>query len=185
MVQWFDRKAEIGTPEGTAPFLATLHGPETKADEPGTSAWDEGAAAHGRFVDEAGGTVVSGGAVQPVATATTIRVRDDELLVTDGPYAEAMEIVGGFYVLRAPDDQVAAGPRPARPGRCRGRPARTGDQRRRRRLPAAGRDRRRARPRRRLGRTDEAAELYRLALDCAATEPERALLRRRLAELAP
>jgi RNA polymerase sigma-70 factor, ECF subfamily len=42
----------------------------------------------------------------------------------------------------------------------------------------------RADVRRRLGRTGEAAQLYRLALDCAATEPERALLRRRLAELA-
>jgi len=43
----------------------------------------------------------------------------------------------------------------------------------------------RADVRRRLGRTDEAVQLYRLALDCAATEPERALLRRRLAELDP
>jgi RNA polymerase sigma-70 factor (ECF subfamily) len=41
----------------------------------------------------------------------------------------------------------------------------------------------RADVRRRLGRLDEAALLYRRALDCAATEPERSLLRRRLAEL--
>jgi len=105
LVEWFDRTAEAPAPPN---HLATIHGPETKADEPGTSAWDEGAAAHRRFVAEAAGAVVAGGAVQPVATATTIRVRDGELLVTDGPFAEATEIVGGFYMLRAAVDEVAA-----------------------------------------------------------------------------
>jgi hypothetical protein len=107
LVQWFDRSAELPTPPdgGTTRYLATIHGPEGEADVPGTPAWDEGAAEHQRFVSGAGDAVLAGGAVQPVATATTVRVRDGELLVTDGPFAETMEIVGGFYLLRAtPDD---------------------------------------------------------------------------------
>jgi hypothetical protein len=112
LVQWSDQAAgatPTATPaEGTVRYLATIHGPETKADQPGSAAWDEGAARHQRFVTEAGDAVLAGGAVQPVATATTVRVRDGELLVTDGPYSETMEIVGGFYVLRATEDEAPA-----------------------------------------------------------------------------
>jgi hypothetical protein len=108
MVQWFDRTAEAGPAgEGATRCLATIHGPQTEADSPGTAAWDEGAAAHQRFVDGASDAVLAGGAVQPSTTATTIRVRDGELLVTDGPFSETMEVVGGFYVLRGSDDEMA------------------------------------------------------------------------------
>lgn len=114
MVQWFDRTAEVGDAGSAgsaggevARYLATIHGPETEADSPGTAAWDEGAAAHQKFVDEAGDAVLAGGAVQPSATATTVRVRDGELLVTDGPFSETMEVVGGFYILRGTPDEVA------------------------------------------------------------------------------
>jgi hypothetical protein len=116
MVQWFDGTAETGTETGTTDtaeavektprYLATLHGPATEADQPGTAAWDKGAAEHQRFVESAGGAVLAGGAVQPAATATTIRVRDGELLVTDGPFSETTEIVGGFYILRGTEDEA-------------------------------------------------------------------------------
>jgi hypothetical protein len=106
LVQWF---ATSGAPEpgdGAPRYLATIHGPETEADQPGSDAWDRGAAEHQRFVEGAGAAVQAGGAVQPAATATTIRARDGELLVTDGPYSEAVEVVGGFYVLRGREDEV-------------------------------------------------------------------------------
>lgn len=111
MVQWFDRTAEL--PEAaaggdTVRYLATIHGPETEADVPGTAAWDEGAAEHQRFVESAGDVVQAGGAVQQAATATTIRVRDGELLVTDGPFSETREVVGGFYTLRGTQEEVDA-----------------------------------------------------------------------------
>jgi hypothetical protein len=38
-----------------------------------------------------------------VATATTVRVRDGERLLTDGPYAETKEQLGGFYMLECKD----------------------------------------------------------------------------------
>jgi len=108
LVQWFDQSAEAPPAPGATRYFATIHGPETKADHPDTPAWDAGAAEHQRFVAEAAGAVLGGGAVQPVATATTVRVRDGELLVTDGPFSETTEIVGGYYVLRAPADEAAA-----------------------------------------------------------------------------
>ena len=49
------------------------------------------------------GIYQSGEALQPTATATTVRVRDGETLTTDGPFAETKEQLGGFYVVEAKD----------------------------------------------------------------------------------
>lgn len=47
---------------------------------------------------EAGG-MVSGEALQGTETATTVSVRDGERIVTDGPFIETKEVIGGFYVI--------------------------------------------------------------------------------------
>ena len=44
-----------------------------------------------------------GDGLQPTATATTVRVRDGERMLTDGPYAETKEQLGGFYLLECKD----------------------------------------------------------------------------------
>ncbi len=44
-----------------------------------------------------------GEALQPTSTATCVRVRDGEVLITDGPYAETKEALGGFYIVEADD----------------------------------------------------------------------------------
>jgi hypothetical protein len=49
------------------------------------------------------GHFVAGEALQPVATATTIRVRNGKLSATDGPFAETREQLGGFYLIEARD----------------------------------------------------------------------------------
>jgi hypothetical protein len=54
----------------------------------------------------AGAWVFSGG-LHPPSTATVVRLRDGELLMTDGPFAEAKEHVGGFSVVKAPDLDAA------------------------------------------------------------------------------
>ncbi len=41
--------------------------------------------------------------LQPGETATTVRVRDGETLLTDGPFADTKEIFGGFYIVEADD----------------------------------------------------------------------------------
>jgi hypothetical protein len=48
-------------------------------------------------------TTVGGAQLQPVATATTVRVRDGEALTTDGPFAETKEAFGGFYLFDVPN----------------------------------------------------------------------------------
>ena len=48
--------------------------------------------------------VFEGGApLQPVSTATTVRVRDGQTMTTDGPFAETKEQLGGFYILECRD----------------------------------------------------------------------------------
>lgn len=46
---------------------------------------------------------VAGEALQPVSTATTVRVREGKAVTTDGPFAETREQLGGFYVVEAKD----------------------------------------------------------------------------------
>jgi hypothetical protein len=49
------------------------------------------------------GHLVAGEALQPVSTATTLRVRNGRLSTTDGPFAETKEQLGGFYLIEARD----------------------------------------------------------------------------------
>ena len=49
------------------------------------------------------GNLIRGEALQPVATATTVRQRNGKTLTTDGPFAETKEQLGGFYLVEAKD----------------------------------------------------------------------------------
>ncbi len=49
------------------------------------------------------GHMVAGEALQPISTATTVRVRDGKTTTTDGPFAETREQLGGFYLIEAKD----------------------------------------------------------------------------------
>ena len=49
------------------------------------------------------GQYLAGEALQPTATATTVRVRNGATLTTDGPFAETKEQLGGFYMVEAAD----------------------------------------------------------------------------------
>ena len=59
-------------------------------------------------IKSAGGWVFAGGLHAP-STATVVRQRDGELLTIDGPYIEGKEHVGGFWIVEAPDLDVALG----------------------------------------------------------------------------
>lgn len=55
------------------------------------------------------GCYLSASPLQPVATATCVRVRDGKRLVTDGPFAETHEQLGGYFLVEAEDrDQALA-----------------------------------------------------------------------------
>jgi hypothetical protein len=49
------------------------------------------------------GAWVFAGGLHPSSTATVVRVEGDDILITDGPFAEGKEHIGGFWVIRAPD----------------------------------------------------------------------------------
>ncbi|HEV2886230.1 MAG TPA: YciI family protein [Jatrophihabitans sp.] len=56
---------------------------------------------------QAEGAWVFAGGLHPADTATVVRMRDGELLTTDGPFAETKEQLGGFWVIKAPDLDAA------------------------------------------------------------------------------
>ena len=56
---------------------------------------------------QAAGAWVFTGGLHPSSTATVVRLRDGDVLVTDGPYVEGKEHVGGFTIVRAPDLDAA------------------------------------------------------------------------------
>jgi hypothetical protein len=49
----------------------------------------------------AAGAYIEGQALQPTSTATTVTVRDGDIVTTDGPFAETKEQFGGFYLIEA------------------------------------------------------------------------------------
>src|SRR5437667_9570420 len=74
------------------------------------------------------GHCVASEELQPVDTATTVRVRNGKLSITDGPFAETKEKLAGFYLIEAADlndaIQVASKIPPAREGSVEVRPIR-------------------------------------------------------------
>jgi hypothetical protein len=80
-------------------YLALIYGSQARWD---ALSEDEKAAVYDRYraFGESGGAKIVGGAeLQSPATATTVRVRGDETVVTDGPFVETKEQLGGYYVL--------------------------------------------------------------------------------------
>lgn len=56
-----------------------------------------------------GGQFKAGDALKPTTTATTVRVRDGKTAITDGPFAETREQLGGYYLIEATDlDEAVA-----------------------------------------------------------------------------
>ncbi len=88
-------------------WMALLLEPPARAVEPGSPEWEAMGALHQEFGAAAGQHLKSGAGLHPPSTATTVRVRDGEALITDGPYAEGAEVASGFYVISAADRDEA------------------------------------------------------------------------------
>ena len=88
-------------------WLALLLEPPGSTVEPGSPQWDEGIKAHMEFGKFAGDRAVGGAPLHPPSTATTVRVRDGEVLLTDGPFIEGAEVANGFYYINAADRDEA------------------------------------------------------------------------------
>jgi hypothetical protein len=90
-----------------AKYLILIYGPESAAAAT-PEQWDQMMQAHGRFaqaVDQQGGKILGGEALQPTATATSIR--SDGQAVTSGPLVATKEALGGFYLIEAADPEQA------------------------------------------------------------------------------
>jgi len=60
-------------------------------------------AEYGAFGQEFAEQIKGGNALKPTSTATTVRVRDGNVLTTDGPFAETKEQLSGYYLIEATD----------------------------------------------------------------------------------
>ncbi len=94
-------------------YVVLMYGDESVWAEADEAARTETIAAHDRFSevvrDHPGMSFAGGEALQTADTATTLRHEGGRSVVTDGPFAEATEQLGGFYLLDAPDlDAVMA-----------------------------------------------------------------------------
>ncbi len=82
-------------------YLAVIYGDEAAWEA--MSAEDESAVMQQYYAfsqeGTAAGVIAGGNELAPSTTATTVRVRDGETLVTDGPFAELKEAIGGYFVL--------------------------------------------------------------------------------------
>jgi hypothetical protein len=93
-------------------YLLSVHGPAVR-NEFGNYAskeeMEEAFAATGAFNDtlRSDGYWVFAGGLAPAATATVVDGQGDTPVMTDGPYLETKELIGGFWVIEAPDLDVA------------------------------------------------------------------------------
>ena len=93
-------------------YMFLLYGDETGMDSVTPEQWDEMLKAHnawGESVAAAGATIVSGEALALSSTSTTVRKNGGSPVVTDGPFAETKEALGGYYTIDCADlDQALA-----------------------------------------------------------------------------
>jgi hypothetical protein len=89
-------------------YLLSIY-PIEGAEPPTAEAMEEELRAVDAFdqkLHEQGAWAFAGG-LHPAATATVVRMRDGDMLITDGPFAEAKEQLGGFWIIEAPDLDAA------------------------------------------------------------------------------
>jgi len=86
-------------------YLLMIYQAENAGPAPGTEEF--GAMMQGYFQFnqdmEEQGVMLGGNPLEPVSTASTVRVRDNKSIITDGPFAETKEILGGYYLLDCKD----------------------------------------------------------------------------------
>lgn len=84
-------------------YLLLIYSNESDEPQFGTPEGDAHFAGYKAFGEEAGEKILGGNALEPISTATTVRVRDGQASVVDGPFAETKEQLGGYYLLDCKD----------------------------------------------------------------------------------
>ncbi|ORB66731.1 YciI family protein [Mycolicibacterium tusciae] len=88
-------------------WIALLLEPADSVLAPGTPEWNEIAGQHGKFAAQVGDRANGGAPLHLPSTATTVRMRDGELVLTDGPYIEGAEVANGYHILNVADRDEA------------------------------------------------------------------------------
>ncbi|MEX2495207.1 MAG: YciI family protein [Woeseia sp.] len=108
-------------------YLCLVYCDESKLHSLPDGPEDSECHAYGQVLAESGHSVAAE-ALQPVSTAATVRVRNGNVFVTDGPFAETKEQLAGFYLIESRDlneaIQLASKIPPARVGSIEVRPVR-------------------------------------------------------------
>ena len=91
-------------------YMCLIYSTETEMPGPGSPEFEAaigGYLALSRDSDDAG-VLVRGDELASASTATTLRVRDDETVLSDGPFIETKEQLGGYYIFDVPnlDDAI-------------------------------------------------------------------------------
>lgn len=86
-------------------YLLLIYGNENAANDMTEAQKGEHFQAYFKFTNDIKDSkqYVGGNALQPIATATTVRVRNGKTQTTDGPFAETREQLGGYYLVEAKD----------------------------------------------------------------------------------
>ena len=86
-------------------YLLLIYSNESDEPQPGTPEGDKHFNAYMKFTEDVQTKklLLGANALQPVATATTVRVRAGKTQTTDGPFAETKEQLGGYYLLDCQD----------------------------------------------------------------------------------
>lgn len=86
-------------------YLCMAYEEESKLDALSQSEWTALRAETLNYVDELkkGGYLIAAEPLQSVRTAATVRVRNGKISITDGPFAETKETLGGFFLIEARD----------------------------------------------------------------------------------
>jgi hypothetical protein len=108
-------------------YLCLVYSDEDRLHSLPESPKDAECMAYAKSLEDSG-HLLGGEALEPVKTATTVRVRNGKVSITDGPFAETKEQLAGFYYIEAKDlneaIQIAAKIPPARVGSIEVRPVR-------------------------------------------------------------
>ena len=86
-------------------YICLAYEEENKLNDLSKSEWDSLREKTLAYVDELQrkGTLITAEPLQSVDNATTVRIRNGKLSVTDGPFAETKETLGGFFLIEADD----------------------------------------------------------------------------------
>lgn len=92
-------------------YICLIYSAESSGPEPGTPEFSTMLQEYQKFTSEVqdNGMLVAGDALQPTSTATTVTTENGKIEITDGPFAETKETLGGYYLLECKtlDDAIA------------------------------------------------------------------------------